>query len=1482
MLINSPLKLFLASALFLVSNFIVAQDWTYPITGKVYKLGKKEEKLEGAVVTLYKNGNQVQQKITGKNGKYDFVLEPDNEYEVVYSKAGYSSKKITLNTKNVPSDRGKYGFSPQPIDIVLFEKPTKPEVAAKVDAILSKPIGKFYYDPKQQDFGWEKLYTKSIQDEMEELAKIQEQLAIEEEKKAQDLANQQQGAAQLQAKYDLAILTGDKLFAAKDYINAKKSYQEALGYKPEQQYPKDQIVLCDKLQAEKDALKGLEQKYKDAITLGDKLFKEQKYQEARNAYTDANNIKPTEQYPKDQIAKIDELIKAQKELDSKYIKFISDGDKSFKSKLYSFAKGSYEEALKLKPNEQYPKDQLALIAELSKAADEQKYKDAIGKADKLFEAKDFPNAKTQYENALTYKPAEQYPKDQIILCDKNLSDLEKQKLLDQKYKDAIAAADKLFAAKDYLNAKTSYQGALKIKTEEQYPKDQIAKIDEILKGLEADKLKEQQYKDAIAKADKLFVAKDYANAKNGYQDALNIKAGEKYPTDQIALCDKNLGDIEANKLKEQQYKDLITKADGEFNSKIYADAKADYNAALKIKPAEKYPTDQIAKIDAILKGIENEKLKEQQYKDLITKADKMFDAKDWANSKSTYQQASALKSVEQYPKDQIAKIDAILKDIDAAKLKELQYKDAIAKADKFFAAKDYNNAKTNYQAALTIKAGEKYPTDQIALCDKNLGDLEAQKLKEQQYKDALAKADKLFVAKDYINAKSGYEDALNIKSGEKYPTDQIALCDKFLGDIEANKKRDEQYKELISKADSEFSGKNYADAKSDYTAALKIKPAEKYPQDQIAKIDAILKGIENDKLKEQQYKDLITKADQLFGTKDYINSKSNYSQASALKSAEQYPKDQVAKIDAILKGLEADKLKELQYKDAIAKADKFFAAKDYANAKTNYQSALTIKAGEKYPTDQIGLCDKNLGDLEAQKLKEQQYKDALAKADKLFTAKDYTNAKSAYQDALSIKSGEKYPTDQIGLCDKYLGDLENQKKNEQKYKDAISNGDKNFNSSEYETAKKYYEEALTYKLSEKYPKDQLAKIAEILKNLENDKLKDQKYNDAISKADKLFDAKDYKNAKTAYGGASVIKPTEQYPKDRMSEIDKILAGLESDKLNTQKYKDAISKADKLFGAKDYQNSKNAYNEALGYKPSEQYPKDKIAEIDAILKKLQEDQNKLATEKELNDKYVAAVNAGDKLFSTKDYVGAKAKYEEALGYFPQQQYPKTMIEKCDKLIASDAVSQKYNKIIQAADAAFNEKKYEEAKTLYQEALNVKPAEKYPKDRIDEIDMILKNSLLDAQKDAQLKKYYELIKLADGLYGKKDWLKARLKYKEALAIQPNEQYPKDRIAQCDAFINNKPIKIDTTKTAVQLDKETLRKNRHKDLLAKYGLGVTALPEKVDGNKKITSFAVVTATDGDIFQKVLYTWGQPFYYKNDELITEAEFLAATASAQ
>ena len=76
--------------------------------------------------------------------------------------------------------------------------------------------------------------------------------------------------------------------------------------------------------------------------------------------------------------------------------------------------------------------------------------------------------------------------------------------------------------------------------------------------------------------------------------------------------------------------------------------------------------------------------------------------------------------------------------------------------------------------------------------------------------------------------------------------------------------------------------------------------------------------------------------------------------------------------------------------------------------------------------------------------------------------------------------------------------------------------------------------------------------------------------------------------------------------DKIAEIDKLLADLAnkdaSAKELNDKYNAAVAKGDAALASKDYDAAKAGYNEALGFKPAEKYPKDKLAAIDAMIAK----------------------------------------------------------------------------------------------------------------------------------------------------------------------------------------------------------------------------------------------------------------------------------------
>ena len=462
-----------------------------------------------------------------------------------------------------------------------------------------------------------------------------------------------------------------------------------------------------------------------------------------------------------------------KDLEGNYQSAIKAGDKAFQKNDWQGAKASYQSALALKPNEAWPKAQLAqiekTIAELAalekkkaddakkaaedaakKKAEEElnaKYLAAIKKGDDAFAKKDWPIAKAGYNEALTYKTAEAYPKSQLAAIDKAIADAAKAKAdadakaaADAKYLAAIKKGDDAFAGKSWVVAKAGYTEALGIKPAEQYPKDKIAAIDKALAD-EASAAKNKaeldaKYLAAIKKGDDAFAKKDWVTAKGGYTEALGLKSAEQYPKDKIAAIDKAIADEAAAKAKadadakakaelEAKYLVAIKKGDDAFAAKSWVNAKAGYNEALGIKPAEQYPKDKIAAIDKAIADEAAAKAKaegdakakaelEAKYLAAIKKGDDAFAAKTYTNARAAYSEASGIKPAEQYPKDKIAAIDKLLGEEAAAKAKadaaakakaelDAKYAAAIKKGDDGFAAKNWAGARTGYNEALGLK-----------------------------------------------------------------------------------------------------------------------------------------------------------------------------------------------------------------------------------------------------------------------------------------------------------------------------------------------------------------------------------------------------------------------------------------------------------------------------------------------------------------------------------------------------------------------------------------------------------------------------------------------------------------------------------------------------------------------------------------------------------------------------------------------------------
>ncbi|HNW70104.1 MAG TPA: trypsin-like peptidase domain-containing protein [Bacteroidales bacterium] len=297
------------------------------------------------------------------------------------------------------------------------------------------------------------------------------------------------------------------------------------------------------------------------------------------------------------------------------------------------------------------------------------------------------------------------------------------------------------------------------------------------------------------------------------------------------------------------------------------------------------------------------------------------------------------------------------------------------------------------------------------------------------------------------------------------------------------------------------------------------------------------------------------------------------------------------------------------------------------------------------------------------------------------------------------------------------------------------------------------------------------------------------YDLAMDDAKEMFDNKDYVASRNAYLHASELSPNETLPKEKIAEIDKILAEIKA--LN-DKYNAAEAKGDSLFNAGQYEAAKNAFNTALKYKPDETYPKKKIVDADNALKKI-------ALDQEYNN-YIAK---GDNSFNAKDYENAKIFYNNAKKLRPNAAYPESKIQEINQKqeqIAQQKKEEEFNAMVRQGDAAFNKGDYVAASNYYDKAKTINPSDLKIASKLDialkKIDQIARAEEEKWEKEEQKKNdknYKQAIIDGDAAYNNKEYDKAKTCYQTASTIKPTESYPKNKIIAINKLIAAAEVKI-----------------------------------------------------------------------------------------
>jgi tetratricopeptide (TPR) repeat protein len=528
---------------------------------------------------------------------------------------------------------------------------------------------------------------------------------------------------------------------------------------------------------------------------------------------------------------------------------------------------------------------------------------------------DYNAALKAYNKALQMKPGESYP---LSMVDRINAMADDQRSLESVYASVIENADRLFNEADLNASKAAYEHALRLKAGEQYPREQIAQIETLLAEYATS---EEARLEALALASQYYQDKEYENALAQFKIAETIKA----LTDDQAIV---VAEIEAILEAEKAYKDLLANADNSFASAKFPEAREQYNELLQMKPEAAHPASRITEIDNLLANLEQQ---EAAYQAAITMADNAFDNKDYEQALGSYQQAGKLKPTETHPKQRLEKTQAVvdllssaadhftnqdyqsaleqyrkaeeilpLKEDKLAQIREIEvlienekaYTALRTNADELFASKEYSNARLKYNEALQLKPGSNHDANRIKEID---GILAAIAEKDLAYTKAIDDADLAFKNQDYKQSLASYQQAVSLKPEEEYPGKRAAEVQEIIKDIEA---KQIAYNENVAEANSRFDAGEYQQSIAAYKEALKYKPKDQYAENRIAEARSLVSEAEIN----ESYANAVSTARFHEDNNDLVSALSSWETASGLKPQESLPKEKMAELSGIVAG----------------------------------------------------------------------------------------------------------------------------------------------------------------------------------------------------------------------------------------------------------------------------------------------------------------------------------------------------------------------------------------------------------------------------------------------------------------------------------------------------------------------------------------------------------------------------------------------------
>ncbi len=1333
-----------------------------------YKTNKKES---GVTVRIYEGSTVVASGVTAANGQVLLKVPTEKNYKVEFSKAGKITRFVTINAKNIDVELLQGAAFPDVrVDITLFEE--SPNV--DYSYIKQNAITDFYFDGKNPTLAYNSTSSNKMKSEVEKAMAAAEKASGNNE-------------VQFQAKMKEA----EALATQKKYVEAASKFEQALMFKPTDKVANkrlqdmDALIKADKISQLDGEAANTE--FDNLIKAAELLKSQKKYEEAIEKYEEALT-KKKDQNAEDEIEDLMEIIRKEKkakENEAAYANAMTSAEGLMKQKSYQAARDQYNIALKAKPVDPVATKKLADVEVLLNAAKgeqekKKNYDNAIAAADELFKAEKWTEAKTKYEEALTYQSASPYIQGQLTAIKGKLDEIEKEKLKQEQISKLMAEGTTAMNANQLDPAKTKFTEVLKLDPANATATANLKTINEKLDEQKKNAEQEAAFKKAVDEGDALVKTAKYAEAVAKYEEAIKVKAD--------AAVDKKIADakVEIDKLKNQkeikEKYDLAVK-DGEalLTANKLQEAKVKFTEAQTLDDKAQLPKDKLKIIEDKITAEENNKQKSEKYAAAMASGEQLLTQGKLTEARAEFVKAKEIDKAQTAPDAKIKTIDEQLKTETAAKEKADKYAAAMKAADDFRTAGKLAEARSEYVRAKGIDGTQTAPDEKIKQIDDEITNQNAAKSaqeKADKYAAAMKAGDDLRAAGKYVEAKVEYVKAKGIDGTQIAPDERIKQMETEMADqatAKAAKEKADKYNAAMKAGDDFRAAGKFTEAKAEYNKAKGIDATQTAPDVKIKEVDAEMANQANAKeLKDKadKFAAAMKAGDNLKTAGKLTEARTEYVKAKSIDGTQTAPDDKIKEIDAELGDLAATQEKKKQVDGLLAEGGSLLAKKEYENAKVKYQAVLDLDAGNTEATKKIDEINTKINEQKNQAQRDAEFTALKTKGLDLLAKEQLEEAKKTLNEAKAIK-----PDAEI---DQKIKDIDAKLASqgvEEAFASLMKEATSLESSGSYDAAIQKYQEASAKKPTEQKPKDKIKELQTLKQNNAAQAETDKKYNAAMQKGDEAFKTEDYITAVKFFTEASTIKPNEKEPLERLDEAKNIEF--------KKNYEKILNAADKAATEKNWDKAIDLYNRAIGIKKDDPLPKEKLAQVEGYKKAEAQSKNALAeTDKNYNTKLAEAEAA----VKVKEYDKAIALFTEAKNLKPQETVPDTRIADIQKVkssVENEAKNEQlYLSAMKNGEDAMRLKQYDKALTEYKNALNLKPSDKKANDKISEIQQIMDDISNKENQDKKQQEYKAMIATADGYFKNENWASAKESYESALQIVPKDPYATDQIKKAVA--------------------------------------------------------------------------------------------------